>query len=73
MQKYLIANIILELGGNMTIRSKKWIQEQAVKISELIIEDNKWDYIPNSLYKETQETQDAVSREMYLLKIKPRG
>jgi hypothetical protein len=53
-------------------RSKKWIQEQAIKISEIIIEDNKWEYIPNSLYEETQETQDAVSEEMHLLRIKPR-
>jgi len=53
-------------------RSKKWIQEQAIKISEIIIEDNKWEYIPNSLYEETQETQDAVSKEMHLLRIKPR-
>ena len=53
-------------------RSKKWIQEQAIKISEIIIEDNKWEYIPNCLYEETQETQDAVSNEMHLLRIKPR-
>lgn len=53
-------------------RSKKWIQEQAIKISQIIIEDNKWEYIPNSLYEETQETQDAVSEEMHLLRIKPR-
>lgn len=52
-------------------RSKKWIQEQAIRISESIIEDNKWDYIPNSLFEETQETQDAVSQEMSLLIIKP--
>ena len=53
-------------------RSKKWIQEQAIKISQSIIENNKWEYIPNSLYEETQETQDAVSEEMHLLRIKPR-
>lgn len=53
-------------------RSKKWIQKQAIKISEIIIEDNKWEYIPNFLYEETQETQDAVSNEMHLLRIKPR-
>ena len=53
-------------------RSKNWIQEQAIKISEIIIEDNKWEYIPNFLYEETQETQDAISHEMSLLKIKPR-
>ena len=35
-------------------RSKKWIEEQAIKISEIIIEDNKWEYIPNFLYEETQ-------------------
>tara|TARA_Y100000004_G_scaffold107066_1_gene120193 strand:- start:6 stop:209 length:204 start_codon:yes stop_codon:yes gene_type:complete len=60
------------LKGEIMKRSKKWIQEQAIKISQIIIEDNKWEYIPNSLYEETQETQDAVSEEMHLLRIKPR-
>lgn len=53
-------------------RSKKWIQAQAVDISAGIIDDYKDGYIQDHLYNETQETRDAVSYEMSLLKIKPR-
>jgi hypothetical protein len=53
-------------------RSKKWIQAQAVDISAGIIDDYKDEYIQDHLYDETQETRDAVSYEMSILKIKPR-
>lgn len=53
-------------------RSKKWIQAQAIDISAGIIDDYKDEYIQDHLYNETQETRDAVSYEMSILKIKPR-